>query len=191
MIPKSGNRFSEKIMLQTKGIAVRAATIVPAVVLFLSIVMPALAQEPVGCDKFKWPLDKERATLNGTDLPKLASGTRAAWPLPFATTVTLVPFADAKLPMPPERAPKQPASFAGFIQAQAPAQVGTYKITLSSEGWIDVIQGGQFVKSAAFSGATGCEGIRKSVKFALAAQPLTVEFSDIPDSSIRIAITGD
>ena len=33
---------------------------------------PALAQEPVGCDKFKWPLDKERATLTGTDLPKLA-----------------------------------------------------------------------------------------------------------------------
>jgi hypothetical protein len=26
----------------------------------------AAAQEPSGCDKFKWPLDKERATLNGT-----------------------------------------------------------------------------------------------------------------------------
>ena len=35
-----------------------------------------LAQEPVGCDKFKWPLDKERATLTGSDLPKLASGSR-------------------------------------------------------------------------------------------------------------------
>jgi hypothetical protein len=156
-----------------------------------SIASVCLAQEPVGCDKFKWPLDKERATLNGTDLPKLASGTRAAWPLPFATTVTLVPFADAKLPMPPERTPKQPTSFAGFIEAPAPAQAGIYKITLSSEGWIDVIQGGQFVKSTAFSGATGCEGIRKSVKFALAAQSLTVELSDVPDNSIRIAITGD
>jgi hypothetical protein len=156
-----------------------------------SIAAPALAQEPVGCDKFKWPLDKERATLNGTDLPKLASGDHAAWPLPFATTVTLVPFADAKLPMAPERVPKQPASFAGFVGAPAPAQAGTYKITLSSEGWIDVIQSGQFVKSSAFSGATGCEGIRKSVKFPLAAQPFTVELSDVPANSIRIAITGD
>jgi hypothetical protein len=156
-----------------------------------SIAAPALAQEPVGCDKFKWPLDKERATLNGTDLPKLASGDKAAWPLPFATTVTLVPFADTKLPMAPERAPKQPASFAGFVAASAPAESGTYKITLSSEGWIDVIQGGQFVKSSAFSGATGCEGIRKSVKFHLAAQPFTVELSDVPANSIRIAITGD
>jgi hypothetical protein len=44
---------------------------------------PCLAQEPVGCDKFKWPLDKERATLNGTDLPKVASGDRVTWPLPW------------------------------------------------------------------------------------------------------------
>ena len=37
---------------------------------------PVLAQEPSGCDKFKWPLDKERATLTGTNLPKVASGSR-------------------------------------------------------------------------------------------------------------------
>src|SRR5580692_12753953 len=70
-------------------------------------------QEPVGCDKFKWPLDKERATLTGTDLPKMASGDRITWPIPWATILTLVPFADAKLPVPPELAPKSPASFAG------------------------------------------------------------------------------
>ena len=174
-------------MLQTKGIAVRSAL----VLLAAAIVTPALAQEPVGCDKFKWPLDKERATLNGTDLPKLASGDRVTWPLPFATTVALVSFADAKLPMPPERAPKSPDSFAGFIQAPAPAHSGTYKITLSSEGWIDVVQNGQFVKSTTFSGAQGCDGIRKSVKFYLAAQPFTVEFSSVPANAIRIAITGD
>src|ERR1700685_3595079 len=88
---------------------------------------PCLAQEPVGCDKFKWPLDKERATLTGTDLPKVASGDRIAWPVPFATTVALVPFADAKLPTAPERTPKSPASFAGFLQVPAPAQAATYK----------------------------------------------------------------
>ena len=25
--------------------------------------MPALAQKPVGCDKFEWPLDRKRALL--------------------------------------------------------------------------------------------------------------------------------
>jgi hypothetical protein len=168
---------------------VRAAIIVLAIVLGVAFAAPALAQEPVGCDKFKWPLDKERATLNGTDLPKIASGDRVTWPIPFATTVALAPFADVKLPMPPERAPKSPDSFGGFVQIPAPAS-GTYKISLSSEGWVDVIQNAQFVKSAGFTGAMGCDGIRKSVKFDLAAQPFTVQLSGVGTDSIRIAITG-
>jgi hypothetical protein len=152
---------------------------------------PCLAQEPVGCDKFKWPLDKERATLTGTDLPKLPSGATVTWPIPWATILTLTRFADAKLPTTPERAPKSPSSFAGFVDARAPAKAGTYKITLSSEGWIEVVQDGHPVKSSAFSGATGCAGVRKSVKFKLAAKPLTIELSGVPDSTIGITVSGD
>jgi hypothetical protein len=153
---------------------------------------PALADEPVGCDKFKWPLDKERATLNGTDLPKVASGAHVAFPIPFAAIVALVPFADAKLPMAPERAPKSPDSFAGFFDAEAPAQAGSYKITLSAEGWVDVAQSGRAVKASAFSGALGCEGLRKSVKFDLAAAPFTVEFSGVAADSVKLVISkGD
>jgi len=151
----------------------------------------AFAQEPVGCDKFKWPLDKERATLNGTDLPKVVSGGRVTFPIPFATIVALVPFADAKLPAPPERTPKSPDSFAGFFQAPAPGQAGSYKITISAEGWIDVAQAGQAVKSTAFSGAMGCEGIRKSVKFDLAAAPFTVELSSVKADEIKVVISKD
>ena len=161
------------------------------VLIACAIAAPALAQEPVGCDKFKWPLDKERATLTGSDLPKVASGDRVAFKIPFATTVALVPFADAKLPTAPERAPKSPDSFAGFIQVLAPPQAGSYKITMSSGGWVDVEQEGHTVKSTAFSGATGCEGVRKSVKFDLAATPFTVELSGVPGNAIRIAISGD
>src|SRR5580704_17235253 len=151
----------------------------------------AFAQEPVGCDKFKWPLDKERATLNGTDLPKIVSGATVTFAIPFGTIVGLKPFADDKLPMPPERAPKSPDTFAGFFQATAPKQTGSYKIALSAEGWIDVTQSGTPVKSTAFSGALGCEGIRKSVKFDLAAAPFTVELSGIKADSIKLAISGD
>jgi hypothetical protein len=151
----------------------------------------AFAQEPVGCDKFKWPLDKERATLNGTDLPKVVSGAQVAFPIPFATIVGLLPFADAKLPTPPERVPKSPDSFAGYFEAKAPPQGGSYKITLSAEGWIDVAQAGQAVKSTAFSGALGCEGIRKSVKFDLAASPFTVELSSVKANEIKIVISKD
>jgi hypothetical protein len=157
----------------------------------ICVAAPAFAEEPVGCDKFKWPLDKERATLNGTDLPKIVSGDRVTFPIPFGTIVALVPFADAKLPTPPERAPKSPDTLAGFFEAKAPPQPGSYKITLSAEGWIDVTQSGNPVKSTAFSSALGCEGIRKSVKFDLAAAPFTVELSGVKADSIKLAISRD
>jgi hypothetical protein len=155
------------------------------------VAVPALAEEPVGCDKFKWPLDKERATLNGTDLPKVESGARVTFAIPFATIVGLVPFAGAKLPAPPERAPKSPDTFAGFFQAPAPKQPGSYKITLAAEGWIDVEQSGNAVKSTAFSGALGCEGVRKSVKFDLTAAPFSVALSGVKADSIKLVISGE
>jgi hypothetical protein len=153
--------------------------------------LPVLAQEPVGCDKFKWPLEKERATLTGTDMPKVASGSRIGWPLPLATLVTLVPLADAKLPMPPERTPKASDNFAGFIQAPAPAKAATYKITLSSAGWIDVVQDGRRVPSITSTGVTGCAGVRKSVTFDLAATPFTVQLSGIESDIVGVVISGE
>jgi hypothetical protein len=169
----------------------RAVKTLPVLLALCLGAMPALAQEPSGCDKFKWPLDKERATLTGSDLPKVTSGSRVNWPIPFATTLTLMPFAEARLSLPPERAPKSNESFAGFIELAAPARSGTYKITLSAEGWIDVVQDGHRLKSLTATGATGCEGVRKSVKFELAAAPFTVQFSGLEKSSVGIAIGRD
>jgi hypothetical protein len=164
---------------------------IAAIVVATSMCVQAHAQEPVGCDKFKWPLDKERATLNGTDLPKIVSGTAVPFPLPFGAIVALKPLADAKLLTPPEQAPKSPDSFAGFFQAPAPKKAGSYKITVSAPGWIDVIQAGKTVKSTDFSGARGCDGVRKSVKFDLAAAPFTVELSSIKADEIKLAISGE
>ena len=149
---------------------------------------PALADEPVGCDKFKWPLDKERATLTGTDLPSITLGERVGLPIPFGAVVALKPFAEVKLPMPPERAPKSPDSFAGFFDVPAPKIAGTYKITLSAEGWIDVVQDGHTVKSAGSAGALGCEGVRKSVKFELTAATFTVELTGVATDTIKLVI---
>ena len=155
------------------------------------IAAPAFAQEPVGCDKFNRPIEKERSLLTSKEAPTLASGSSVTAAVPVAVTVTLVPFADAKLPSAPERAPRLPDAFAGFVQVAAPAHDGVYKISLSSEAWIDVVQDGHLVKSQGFSGATGCAGIRKSVKFDLKAEPFAVQLSNVPANSIGVAISGD
>ncbi len=47
------------------------------------------------------------------------------------------------------------------------------------------------MKSAAFSGATGCEGVRKSVKFALARGPLIIELSGTTAHAIALVVTPD
>jgi hypothetical protein len=57
----------------------------------------ALAEEPIGCDKFKWPVDKEIAALRAPNLQEVKSSTKVS-AIPFAGTVLLVPSSSASLP---------------------------------------------------------------------------------------------
>ena len=95
--------------------------------------------------------------------------------------------ADAKLPAPPERAPKE-GTFAGFARFTSAPKAGLYTISLSSGAWVDVTQDGHFLKPKAFSGATDCDGIRKTMKYELSASPFTLQVSGAKDTSISIAI---
>ena len=158
------------------------------VALLLLGVAPAwAAEEPSGCDKFKWPIERERAALTAPDRAKLASGSELAVMPSSGVTLALVTPADAKLPTPPERAPKE-GTFAGFASIKAAPKAGLYTVSLSSGGWLDVVQDGHFLKPKAFSGATDCDGIRKTVKFELSAAPFVVQVSGTKEDSISIAI---
>lgn len=145
---------------------------------------PAFAAEPSGCDKFKWPIDRERAALTVPDRPKLSSGAEITAP---AITLALLAPAAANLPSPPERAPKD-GSFAGFVALKTAPKPGVYTISLSSAAWIDVVQDGKILKPKAFSGATDCDGIRKTIKYDLAASPFVIQVSGATDSTISLAV---
>ena len=97
------------------------------------------AEEPSGCDKFKWPIDRERAALTAPDRIKLASGGELATQPPAGMTLALSAPAEARLPSPPERSPKE-GTFAGFAAFNNPPKAGIYTISLSSGGWVDVVQ---------------------------------------------------
>ncbi len=159
--------------------------------MLFSLTLPgaAFAQEPVGCEKFKWPIDKERALL--TAAAPIAPGGEIGQPLSGAVKLPLAPLADVKLPIPPSRQPKSPDSYAGFVRYAALPQAATYRVTLSEPAWIDVVQDGREAKSTAFSGALGCDGIRKSVKFDLSATPFVIEISGTSAREIAIAVTPD
>jgi hypothetical protein len=158
------------------------------VVLALLGAAPAwAAEEPSGCDKFKWGIGRERAALTAPDRVKLASGAElAALPSP-AVILALRNPAEAKLPMPPERAPKD-GTFAGFASIKTAPRAGLYSISLSSGGWLDVVQDGHFLKPKAFSGATDCDGIRKTMKYELSASPFVLQVSGTKEDSVSIAV---
>ena len=93
--------------------------------------------------------------------------------------------------MAPERAPKASPSYAGAVKLDAPAAAGTFKVSLSGAGWIDVVQDGRFLKPVAFSGAPDCPGLRRSVKFPLAAKPLTIQLSDVKSPDISLIVSPE
>jgi hypothetical protein len=145
------------------------------------------AEEPSGCDKFKWNIDRERAALTATDRLKLASGAELASPPSTGVVLGLIAPAEAKLPTPPERAPKE-GTFAGFAAFKSPPKAGIYTISLSTGGWVDLVQDGHTLKPKAFSGATDCEGIRKTMKYEIGASPFVLQISGTRENSVSMAI---
>jgi hypothetical protein len=158
------------------------------VALTLLVAAPAIAaEEPSGCDKFKWNIDHARAALTAPDRAKLTSGSELAALPATGVTLSLIAPADAKLPTPPERAPKE-GTFAGFTKFPSVPKAGSYTVSLSTGAWIDLVQDGHFLKPTAFSGATDCEGIRKTVKFDLSASPFVIQISGVRENSISLVV---
>jgi hypothetical protein len=157
------------------------------VALMLLGAVPAwAADEPSGCDKFKWNIDHERAALTAPDRVKLATGAELAAVPSTGVILSLTTPAETKLPTPPERAPKE-GTFAGFISIKS-VKAGIYTVSMPTGAWIDLVQDGHNLKPKAFSGATDCDGIRKTVKFELSASPFVLQLTGIKDNSISVAI---
>ena len=145
----------------------------------------ALAEEPIGCDKFKWPVDKEIAALRAPNLQEVKSSAKVS-AIPFARTVLLVPSSSASLPKEPERSPKGD-TFSGYLPI-ADITPGTYSISLSDAAWVDVVEHDQFLKAKAHSGVQGCQGIRKVLQFELTGDPLIIQISGAQTPRLNVAI---
>ena len=99
------------------------------------------AEEPSGCDKFKWPIERERTALTAPDRARLTSGGALAALPSSGVTLALATPADAKLPTPPECAPKE-GTFAGFASIKSPPKAGrTMKCELSASPFVPHVSG--------------------------------------------------
>ena len=140
-----------------------------------------------GCDKFAWPLDKEQQLLGAAQ--PIQDGAELDRDASQAVSVTLAPLEAAKLPVAPERQPRRDSGFAGYVRFGKAPSVGAYKVTLSEGAWIDVVQDDRFLKPTAFTGATDCPHVRKSVKFEIGPAPFTLQLSDSPANAIAVVVT--
>ncbi|HMK91134.1 MAG TPA: hypothetical protein VK446_16065 [Methylocystis sp.] len=147
---------------------------------------PAPAQAPPDCQSFDWPLEREGAWFAAPNLPTIESGGQAS--TNGAVAIRLRPNDEVGFATPPERAPKAPGSFGAKLDVAAPAKPGLYQITLSDDAWIDVVQGGARLKSAAFTGRKACPGLRKSVRFELKGTPFTIQVSGAATDRLKLAV---
>ncbi len=144
----------------------------------------AMAQAQDACSQFKWPVAREQQAFGGA-LPIIKSG--AQYPGMLAgVTVALDPQTAVTYPQPPARSPKSNPAYGAVVSAPPVAAAGTYQVTLSEDAWIDLVQNGTKLRSTAFSGKTGCPGVRKSVRFKIETGPLTIEISDAPVQRVNL-----
>ena len=144
----------------------------------------ARAQEKDACDQFKWSVARERAALAGDLKRGRLGGDRRGRP-------GLQGRARSGRGGGLRRAAgagAQPGSLGAALGLAEIDKPGLYQIALSDEAWLDVVQGGAPIKSAAFSGQKNCPGVRKSVRFDLKAGPATIQISNASAATIDLAI---
>ena len=161
-----------------------------AILLGAGVASPALAADNTDpCSAFAWPRATDRMLLARAASTQVKDGGTVEVSPPLSFALALVPDSETRFALVPQKAPSA-AGYGASIAIGAPQAQGDYLVTLSSEGWIDLIQGGASVASTAHSGAMNCPGMRKSVKFHLAAgAPLTLQISSAPGPEIDVAIT--
>lgn len=146
----------------------------------------AAAQGADGCARFKWSIERERAALATPGLQVVEGGK----PLPGImdpAVVKLAPVDGVAFQRPPGRKPAA-ATFGAVVMSPPLAVGGAYQITLSDDAWVDVIQDGRELRSTAVSAEPGCPGVRKSLRFTLAAGQATVQISGAAADSVRIDV---
>jgi len=147
----------------------------------------AAAQDLSGCEKFAWPLARERAWFAAPSKQSVASGTSLDKVPIAAVTVTLEPASRAKFALPPERAASAD-KYGGSVSLSAPDRPGLYQVTASEDAWIDVVQDGRFVKSVGSTGQRDCPGLRKSLRFDLRQAPFVIQVSGVASETITLAV---
>ncbi|MBN2447628.1 MAG: hypothetical protein JXO22_12920 [Phycisphaerae bacterium] len=142
-----------------------------------------------GCAAFAWPLETEKAAFADASIETVAAGaSRGTWKQQ-AFLFRLQPIDTVSFVAKPGGKAKSAGTYGGLLTFDAPEAAGTFQVTLSDGGWVDVVQNGTALKSAGHTGAKDCPGLRKSVRFAVDQAPVVLQVSGVAGDAIKVAIT--
>ncbi|MBX3523389.1 MAG: hypothetical protein KF807_09305 [Xanthobacteraceae bacterium] len=158
--------------------------------LVCTIVAAPVTGAAADCTKFAWPPEQQQKLLQQDNKPRIETGNAVTEFLGRAFVLRLDSFSNAKLEKSPERTPRIEKSFAGLIRVKFPV-TGIVTIALTNNSWIDVIQDGKYLRPAGNTGAEGCPGVRKIVKFKVEAGDVAIQFSGSETPELAFAITAE
>jgi|SRR5215472_491331 len=104
-----------------------------ALLLILALLPVRAASEDSGCDKFAWPLSRERDWFAASNKTTIASGDHLATVPAEAFVVRLQSARQISFAIPPEKKSNFENSFGASIWFAAFEKAGIYQVTLSDE----------------------------------------------------------
>jgi hypothetical protein len=157
---------------------------------FLSVASPAFADE--ACTDFKWDVTAERALFAGTATPLVSGAELKSAPLVLPNhlyQLQLMPQDQVSFVSAPGRATQAGGSFAGILRLKV-SEPGSYRVSIDTPFWIDVVSNGALLPAKDFQGQHGCSAPHKIVEFDLrGSQSFVLQMSAANASSILLTIT--
>ena len=143
---------------------------------------PARAQDDA-CGQISWSVGHEIDLFADGFLPVVDSA--LSLPKEGVFALRLKPGSDVIYPVTPERG--RDGSYGGLVTIER-IPAGLYQIILSEEAWVDAVQDGVRLPVRAFSRIRDCPGVRQSVQFDVAGEPLTLQISGASAHLVNIAV---
>jgi hypothetical protein len=167
-----------------------------AVVILLAIAFAGTAarsQAEDVCTDFKWDVARERA-LFGEPATSLKGGTDLKGAPEVVPNrlyqLQLTPQDRVSFAAAPGNTVHAAGAFAGLASLRVPGP-GSYRVSIDSPAWIDVVANGSLVQPRDYQGQHGCKAPRKIVEFDLVgAQPFVLQLSSSSPDIIRLTITA-
>ena len=155
-----------------------------AISLFASLLMAGAAAAQPACPAppAGWGMNAELKAATASpelELARLMPGQ--------AATVTLHPGNDVRFTIAPEK-PGATGSYGGMLAVDV-REAGTYQVALSAGAWLDMVQDGAAVASAAHDHGAECAGLRKMVSFPLKPGRHVIQISGNKEATIRVLVS--